>query len=564
MLADDAAAVEHEYSTGLPTVADVIALPIAQRGRPEVLAGGQLISRRVRWLHVSELSDIADLLSGGELILTTGIALPSSDYELERYVEQLVSAGASGLILEYGRRFPIAPRALVQACARNDLPFIVLHRQVEFVRLTEAVHARILERQMALLRASERAHEVFTALAVGSADVGEIVQATAKLTGAAVVFENPMRHVVAFDAADLPIPSMLSRWESRSRAARCDRATGICGPEEWAVTTVEANGEVLGRLILLSAGRPTDEQLTVLKRAATAVTLNRLSTRDRNTLQLQAQRSVLADIIEGRFAVDTDILARTDAMGIALRGRTYVAVVIELRGGSTHGRHKDITVKLVDAVRSAGASALATTWPDGAVGALVALNSTGERCAVLTGLSETLRSRSTEPLSIAAGSSVSRLKDVRRSFVEANYCAMSAEAGNDERPYRELPDAGIQGLLYTISGDPRLHAFVTRTLDPLLAHDALHGTDLLSVLTTYLDCYGNKSETARSANLSRTALYERLEAIERVLQVELTSGEVCTSLHAAVMARRAEIAAARSAAVAVDRHLRPGASSEPG
>jgi hypothetical protein len=32
----------------------------------------------VRWVHVSELADIATLLRGGELVLTTGIALPSA------------------------------------------------------------------------------------------------------------------------------------------------------------------------------------------------------------------------------------------------------------------------------------------------------------------------------------------------------------------------------------------------------------------------------------------------------------------------------------------------------
>jgi len=33
---------------------------------------------RVRWVHVLELADAAHLLQGGELVLTTGVALPAN------------------------------------------------------------------------------------------------------------------------------------------------------------------------------------------------------------------------------------------------------------------------------------------------------------------------------------------------------------------------------------------------------------------------------------------------------------------------------------------------------
>jgi purine catabolism regulator len=40
--------------------------------------------------------------------------------------------------------------------------------------------------------------------------------------------------------------------------------------------------------------------------------------------------------------------------------------------------------------------------------------------------------------------------------------------------------------------------------------------------------------------MSRAAFYERLDTIARILDVDMTSGEVCTTLHAAVMAVEAE------------------------
>ena len=78
------------------------------------------------------------------------------------------------------------------------------------------------------------------------------------------------------------------------------------------MTSVEVHGEVLGRLILLPPQRPTVEQLTILERAATASTLNWLLESIHGSMELQAQRSVLANIIEELFSQDVYVYARTD------------------------------------------------------------------------------------------------------------------------------------------------------------------------------------------------------------------------------------------------------------
>ena len=247
-----------------PTIEQIINLPIVQAGRPEVAAAKKFVNRTVRWVHVSELVDIAEMIQGGELILTTGIALPHEDEDLRQYVSALASAGASGLIVELGRRFATTPTTLVRACATQRLPLIVLHRPVEFVRLTEAVHSQILHEQMEALRLSERAHTTFTALSVEGASVTDIVREVAQMVGSPVVFEDLMRRVLAYEPAGTSVDSLLQRWDIRSRAAQSCERTAICGPEEWAVTSVEANGDVFGRLIMLPAHRATPEEMMIL------------------------------------------------------------------------------------------------------------------------------------------------------------------------------------------------------------------------------------------------------------------------------------------------------------
>ena len=59
----------------------------------EVVAGRAGLDRAVRWVHISELADPTPWLSGGELLLTTGLGVGDG----REYVERLVAHGLTGL-----------------------------------------------------------------------------------------------------------------------------------------------------------------------------------------------------------------------------------------------------------------------------------------------------------------------------------------------------------------------------------------------------------------------------------------------------------------------------------
>lgn len=528
----------------LPTVAEVLTLPALQFGRPELVSGAVGAGGRVRWLHVSELPDIAGLLSGGELILTTGIALPETDDDLRSYVDDLVEAGAVGLIVELGRRYHEIPRALMRACNKKRLPLVVLNREVRFVKITQAVHSHIVQEQFAALRASERAHRVFTQLCVEGASASSIVHEAARISGAPVVFENLVHQVVAHDAAGFALDDVLRDWHARSRAARTSEHSDVCGPEGWVVAMVEARGEVWGRLVLLPDGEPQPLQRMVLERAATALTLNRLLEQQQDPMELQAHRTTLSDIIDRRFESAPDIHARTAALGIPTSRMELIAVVVELsadRAHQPHARPRDVEAELVAAaLRAADVKALYSSLRPGRVGVLIPVPLDTDHAPTLMKVAQHVLARADasgirRPV-IGVGSAVRDLDAVRRSFAEAAHAAEAAQGSPELKPYYELPDVQLRGLLYVLGGDPRLQAFVERTLGDVIEYDAQNNTDLLHSLQVYLTHGRNKSAAADAAHLSRQAFYQRLSTIEKVLGVDLDSAEACTSLHAAVMA----------------------------
>jgi DNA-binding PucR family transcriptional regulator len=128
------------------TLREVLDLDAVRRGAPRVVAGAERLDVTVRWVHALELTDIRRLLRGGELVLSTGIALPESAAGLAEYVAALADVGIAGLAVELGRRYAAAlPEALVAAAEARGVPLIELRHEVPFIEITEAVHTRIID-----------------------------------------------------------------------------------------------------------------------------------------------------------------------------------------------------------------------------------------------------------------------------------------------------------------------------------------------------------------------------------------------------------------------------------
>ncbi|MEU4339130.1 PucR family transcriptional regulator [Micromonospora lupini] len=577
-------------SAVFPTVREVLALDPVRHGAPRVVAGDAGLDRPVRWVHVAEVPDIATLLGGGELVLTTGIGLPADDAGLRAFIGDLADVGVSGLVVELGRRYVSGvPRVMIAAAERRGLPLVELRRATPFVRITEAVHALIVDAQLTELRAAEEIHQRFTELSVEGADAAEVIRQAAELSGCPVVLENLSRQVLGYDPAGESAELLLDGWEQHSRRIRPAGRTAYDPDSGWLVTVVGARGQDWGRLLLrwpasgdapsARAGEPTvapPTRLTILiERAASTLALGRLIRRDAEGLERQLHRTLLTALLDHSRPVD-EVALRAKALGVALDRRHLVGVMVRQRaddpageGGPEAGqaRLRDLSEAVGQALREAKLTALTSAVDDNSVGALLALPDPTAEDRALSAFAGALRrvrldagtgrataadvSRSgfgadgsrgggVGAVIVAAGSGVSSLREARRSLVEARQIAEAARRDRRDLPIFRLPHVGLAGLLHLLRDEPRLQTFVERELGPLLEYDAQHPRErLLDTLRAYLEQGRNKSAGAAAAHLSRPAFYERLARIARILDVDLDSVEASLSLHVALLALEA-------------------------
>ncbi|MBE1578933.1 PucR family transcriptional regulator [Amycolatopsis roodepoortensis] len=526
-----------------PTVAEVLALPVLRQGRPHVVAGAAGLDAPVRWAHVAEVADIAPLLRGGELVLTTGVALPDDGAALARYVADLAGVGVAGVVVELVRHWSEKlPSELVDAADRHGVPLITLSRETRFVSVTEAVNGLIVDAQVDELRAAERVHETFTALTVAGAEPGDILREVARLTEHPVVLETLSHEVLAYDTAGTDPGELLPGWPSRSRPVQVGERTGYHAGAGWLITVVGARGHDWGRLVVVCGEPPPHRHVVVAERAASALAVHRLVAKDTDSLERQAHRAILTELLANPVP-PAELTARASALGVPLTGRLLVGVAVRPRitvtaktAQSTPVLLRELAEATVLAARHAKVSALVAT-DDTQVRALIALSPEAGVDAVLKRLANDVHeARAGAPAVVAVGTTGGGPADARRTLVEAAQVAAAALAENVERVVHRLDDVRLRGLLHLLAGDERITAFAARELGPLLSRDAAQGSRLVQALRHYCEHGGNKSAAAAAAHTSRTAYYQQLARIEQVLGVRLEDPESMLSLYVALLA----------------------------
>lgn len=519
----------------IPTVRDVLDLPVVQAGEPEVLSAQQL-DRPVRWVHVSDMPDLAGLLQGGELVLTTGAALRDAPSD---YLRRMQRAGVLGVVVELGTRIDSLPGSVGEMAQTLGLALVVLHRETKFVEVTEAVHRLIVADQYEALEFAHRTHQTFTELSMKRPSLADIVRAAAEMIDETVVLEDLSRQVLAISPRNEPATTVLTDWQRRSRAMT----------EPWATTAVGPRAEEWGRLIVPHAPAAPAKTKMVLERAAQALALHRMAERGRSGLEHQAQSGLIDDVLGGRIADDRDADARALALGLRASGPYLPATV---RVGAAPERLDPVgtqrrNIRILDAVthtvKSQGHSAICSIRRDGEIGLVMALNTRRglSADAALTRLAdgwrETIaRGGDADKVVIAVGASGGAFADAVHGLREAAHVAEVAASMPDlRRPFVRASDVRLRGLITLLLDDPRVQTFAETELKALLLHDAAHGTDDVAVLRGYLQLAGNKSALAKQLHMSRPALYSRLASIERRLGVNLDDGESMTSLHVALL-----------------------------
>src|SRR5258707_8219493 len=123
-----------------------------------LLAGEEGLDLPVRWVHISELSDPTPWLSGGELLLTTGMGLEDPGEQRE-FATRLADHQLAGLGFGTGFEHDTVPEPLLEVARERGFPVFEVPYELPFIAVTEAAFAKLVNEQYAVLRRALVAQE---------------------------------------------------------------------------------------------------------------------------------------------------------------------------------------------------------------------------------------------------------------------------------------------------------------------------------------------------------------------------------------------------------------------
>jgi purine catabolism regulator len=481
----------------------------------QVLAGEGGLDAGVRWVHISELLDPTPWLSGGEILLTTGMQLDSAARQSE-FVLRLADHQLAGVGFGTGFGHDAVPGAMLEAAAERDFPVFEVPYELPFIAITEAASTRLVNEQYAVLRRAIAAHERLERIVLSERGLDALGAELASLVGGAVLVfdgrgEPRMTRAFRRKLSDQAVAEM--RDELRERLVRREaRAFAPTADGDALALPVTAEGASPdGRppeawlVAVKDAGALSEFERLTLHQAVTIVALELLRDRIAGETERRLAGDVLRGIVSGELA-GTELARRLEPFGLAEHVATFVAT-----GDSA------LETALVEALR------------DEATQALVA-SAAGLACALVPGSDEedlfTLArqvQKRIAPARLGVGRTVPG-GEARRSFHEAR-CALEAASigglnGSGVATYRDL---GSFQLLLSLQDNEALRLFCDSILGPIESSEGRYGGELMRSLEAFIESNGQWEQAARKLYCHRHTLRYRMKRVEALTGRDLQS-----------------------------------------
>jgi len=497
------------------------------------LTAGSASDAPIRWVHISELPDPTPWLSGGELLLTTGIKLRTAAEQRE-FVRRLSNHGLTGLGFGTGFGHDKLPRALAEEARKLDFPLFEVPYEMPFIALTERAFGHLVNEQYDMLRRGTTIQRRLEQLVIDERGIEEVARALASaIAGAVIVLDSRGRSMASAEFRRTVAPDVMEQIAAEIKERHGQDKPVLFAPAAeklegrsiaLPVASVGGTGAEAWLIAVRDAGGLGDFERLVLQQAVTVVALELMRRRVVRDTERRLAGDVLSEAVSGALD-ETELRARLGVFGINDDATVFLFRAPDpARAEAT----------LEQALAELGISALVATHDE----LLAAIADVGDADPMQTAADLRERLSGTNGTVRAAISRTAPLENTRRSYHEARFAMEASVFANGHGPsVASYKDLGAYQLLLAVQDDDALRLYCESVLGPIDEAEGEYGDELIRSLEAFLEHNGQWEKASRALYCHRHTLRYRIRRIEQLTGRDLSSAKDRIEFWLALQAR---------------------------
>ncbi len=327
----------------------------------QLLAGGEAaLDRKVTSVTVGEVPDIAEWLSGGEMVLTTLYAVKGDLDKQREFCETVMMADAAALFIKTTRFVEQLPDDVIELADKRKFPIVVVPQDLRWTRLMQDATELIINRHASLLERARSIHRGLLGVVIKGGTWQELIDEVTRLLERRVVVMDSSLEVLG-SSRDLPIsvadfkayldrPAMRESFIHMGEAEKLFRFRGEGLPSIFALPIVASHSRLGYVCIFTEAEDLPNNDVLVLENAATIAALQMAQDRVRFETEVRLKGDFVDDVVNGEGRDGDSLVRRGAFLGCDLsHGATVLLLGVDEFDGLMTRRdkgHEDLELRV--------------------------------------------------------------------------------------------------------------------------------------------------------------------------------------------------------------------------
>ena len=522
----------------------------------KLLAGTSGTDQIVTSVNVMVDPNVVNLVSGGELLVSTAYAVRENLPQLLELIPQLKQRGVVALGLKFNSYINEIPQEILILCDTLSFPLFEIPNRISFSQLITPIMTTIVNNQAQMLGDIYELQKALTATMLSGGGLQSIVQTLFDRFGNSIAIYNDFFSSFVLACSDRRRESITRRMEDLVHIGSSGRETGslmssrevdnvdglICNK---IIIPIYSDKKKYGSIYIWEDNREiTNVDLAVLEASTSLIALDMIKKISMYEMENNHKVSFLDDLLVHDEERQRKSLANAEYFDFDVDAEHRVAVIRVLSGNSTIGNsslyktNNSIVNILRRVSRDSSIKVLFVNKCDSIVLVFeLPVHEDGNYLQHLHSFVDSaMNALEAEGIlsmvSIGMGRSYADATNLWKSFNEAGRAAACWNI--DDVRIHSYEDLGVYRFLSYEVLRPELVLFYNETLKVLVDYDHDRDSELVHTLSLYFRCGGNLKRLAEEMGVHYNTVAYRIQRIKELAHVSFDNADQMLNLQIAL------------------------------